>query len=221
MKLRGVVAGSTLYALVYALLGWDRYATYHSGADLGLFVQTLSTAFERDGFRNTLEGANHFTYHFSPVLYLVAPPLIVFKTPLVLVVVQAVACALVASGLYAVARRRTSERTAFAIAAIGWVYPPLAGVTFTDFHENGLVPAATVWLLWALDANRLKLAALFALCLLAIKEDQGLILAAAGIGTAVAFGIRGHRPRAWFGVAMTLAALAIFALYFTVVRPLA
>ena len=221
MNGRAVVAGSALYAIVYALLGWDRYATYHSGADLGLFVQTLASAFDAHGFRNTLEGGNHFTYHFSPILYLLAPALVLAHAPLVLVVAQAVACALVAPGLYAIARRRTGERTAFAIAAIGWVYPPLAGVTFTDFHENGFVPAATVWLLWALDANRLRPAALFAACLLATKEDQGLILAAVGLGMAAFFGVRGDRVRARFGAGLTVASLATFAAYFALVRPLA
>ena len=39
-----VVAGAcVIYAIVLAALGWDRYATYHSGADLGEFVQTIAT----------------------------------------------------------------------------------------------------------------------------------------------------------------------------------
>ena len=37
-------------------------------------------------------------------------------------------------------------------ACIALVYPPLVGVAFTDFHENGFAPAAIVWLAWALDA---------------------------------------------------------------------
>ena len=221
MSARAIWAGSAVYALVYFFLGWDRYATYHTGADLGLFTQTLASAFASDGFRNTLEGGNHYTYHFSPVLYLFAPLLVLVHSPLVLVAAQAVAGALVAPGLYAIARRRTNPHTAFWIAAIAWVYPPLAGVTFTDFHENGFVPAATVWFLWALDAKRLGWAALFAAGLLATKEDQALILAAVGLGAAIFFARHGDRSRARFGAGLAVASLATFVLYFGVARPLA
>jgi len=213
--------GSAAYAFVYFGLGWVRYATYHSGADLGLFVQTLASAFTPGGFRNTLEGANHFTYHFSPVLYLCAPILIAARSALALVAIQALTCSLVAPGIYALASRRCEPRVALSIAAIAWVYPPLAGVTFTDFHEDGLVPAATVWLLWALDARRFGVAAIAAALLLATKEDQGLILAAAGAGSAIFFGIRGDRERTRFGVAVAAVSIAVFVTYFAVVRPLA
>ena len=217
---RLVWTGSAAYALAYFFLGWNRYATYHSGADLGLFTQTIASALG-GGFRNSLEGGNHFTYHFSPILFLCAPLLLLAHSALALVAIQAVACALVAPGIFAIARRRTGERAALGIAAVGWVYPPLAGVTFTDFHENAFVPAATVWLLWALDARRLGLAALFAAILLATKEDQGLILGVLGLGAAIYFGRRGDRASAAFGAGLTVVSLAIFVAYFAWVRPLA
>ncbi len=212
--------GSGIYALVYFLLGWNRYATFHSGADLGLFMQTMASAFG-GGFHNTFEDGNHFIVHFSPIFYLCAPFVLLTHSALALVAIQAIATALVAPGLYAIAVRRTSERAAFGIAAIGWFYPPLVGVTFTDFHENGFAPALTVWLLWAIDVRRLSLAALFVLLLLGVKEDQGLILAATGFGAAVYYARRGDAARIWFGVALVLVSLAIFVAYFELVRPLA
>jgi len=212
--------GSGVYALVYFFLGWDRYATFHSGADLGLFTQTIASAFGA-GFHNTLESGNHFIVHFSPVFYLCAPFVLLTHSALALVAIQAIATALVAPGLYAIAVRRTSEQTAFGIAAIAWVYPPLAGVTFTDFHENGFAPALTVWLLWAIDVRRLSLAAIFALLLLGVKEDQGLILAVTGFGVAVYYARRSDPARVWFGVTLVLIALCVFAAYFELLRPLA
>jgi hypothetical protein len=152
-------------------------------------------------------------------LYALAAPLVAAHSALVLVGAQAVAGALVAPGLYEIARRRTGERAALGIAAAAWLYPPLAGVTFTDFHENGFVPAATVWLLWAIDARKLGAAAVFAVLLLATKEDQGLILAATGFGTAFWFARDADRERAWFGLGLCLASLATFAIYFGLIRP--
>jgi len=207
------------YGLVYFGLGADRYLTYHSGADLGLFTQSIASAF--GGFHNTLEGANHFTYHFSPILFLCTPLLLAVHSPLALVAVQALAGALTAPALFFIARRRTDDGVAFAIATIPLLYPPLAGVTFTDFHEDGFAPAATLWLVWAVDGRKWVWAIVFVLLTLGIKEDQGLILAVCGVFGAVYFARRREWPGIVFCASATVLALATFASYFAFVRPLA
>jgi uncharacterized membrane protein len=216
---RAVAAATIAYASIFFVLGALRYATFHSGADLGLFVQTIATAFH--GFHNTVEGASHFAYHFSPILYVLALPLWLTRSPLVLVAAQAIATALVAPPLYAIARRRTGEWNAAALACIALLYPPLQGVTFTDFHEVAFVPAAIVALLWAIDARRFWLAALFAAIALASKEDQATALTFVGIVGAVYFARRHERRPAMFCIGMTIVSVAVFVAYFTLVRALA
>jgi len=207
-----------LYAAIYFALGADRYATYRSGADLGLFTQSIATVFH--GFTNTLEGGSHFTFHFSPILYLCAPLLLATHSPLALIAIQAAAGALAIPALYLLARRRLPERLALGIALVAALYPPLAGVTFTDFHELGFATAAALWLLWAVDGRRFGWAAFFAALVLAIKEDQGLILAWAALFGIVYFWRRHDRTAIAFCAGTGVAALATFALYFSVVRPL-
>ena len=79
-----VTVATVFYAIVFSLLGANRYATYHSGADLGLFAQSIDTAFR--GFHNTFEAGSHFAYHFSPILYLCAPLLWAARSDVVLAV---------------------------------------------------------------------------------------------------------------------------------------
>ncbi len=196
--LRRTWIATAVYALVYVALDYDRYATYHSGADLGLFAQTISSA--GHGFSNTIEGGSHFWFHFSPLLYLFAPLLWLVRSPFALLAVQAVACALIAPPLFMIARRRIPERLAFGVALAGLLYPPLAGIAFSDFHENGLVPAATLWLFWAADARRWRAAAVFVAVCLCIKEDQALIVGFAAALAAIYFARRGDRD----GVAFSL-----------------
>src|SRR5690242_14918642 len=93
---------SLAYASAYFALGTDKYVTYHSGADLGLFTQSISTVFH--GFLNAMEGGSHFTFHFSPILYLCAPLLLWWHSPLALIALQAFACALTAPPLFLLAR---------------------------------------------------------------------------------------------------------------------
>jgi uncharacterized membrane protein len=216
---RAVTTATIVYGAVFFVLGAARYETFHSGADLGLFVQTIATAFH--GFHNTVEGTSHFAYHFSPILYVLALPLWLAHSPLVLVATQAIATALVAPPLYAIARRRTNEWNAAALACIALLYPPLQGVTFTDFHEVAFVPAAIIALLWAIDARRFAWAALFAAIALASKEDQATALAFVGIVGAIYFARRQEQPATMFCVGMTLASIVVFVTYFTLVRSLA
>ncbi len=103
------------------------------------------------------------------------------RTPLVLVAIQAVATALTVPPLFLIARRRVPEPLAAWVAAVALLYPPLAGVAFSDFHENGFAPAATLWLLWAVDARRWRAAAAFVAVCLAIKEDQAPLVAFAAL----------------------------------------
>lgn len=210
---------AALYAAVYLALGTDRYVTYHAGSDLGLFTQSIAAAFA--GFGNTTEGGNHFTFHFSPILFLCAPLLLATHSPLALVATQAAAGALVAPPLFLVARKRVSDRLALGIACVALLYPPLAGVTFADFHENGFAPAATLWLLWAVDARRFWAAAAALVLTLGIKEDQAPILAFAGLAAAAYFARAGDRARALFASATVVCAVASFVLFFEVVRPAA
>ncbi len=214
-----VWSATAAYALLYSALGCIRYVTYHAGSDLGLFTQSIATVLT--GFSNTTEGGSHFTYHFSPLLYVCAPALIATHSPLALVALQAIAGALVAPPLYLIARKRIPEPLAAGVAFVALLYPPLAGVTFADFHENGFAPAATLWLLWAVDAGRLRLAAILTLVALAIKEDQAVLLAFAGLAGAVAYARAGDARRARFCGATAVFAVATLVTFFTLVRPAA
>ena len=50
-------------------------------------------------------------------------------------------------------RARAATATARLAALVVWLYPPLAGLIFGDFHENGFAPAAVAWTLYAFDAG--------------------------------------------------------------------
>jgi uncharacterized membrane protein len=207
------------YAVVLFLLGADRFITYRAGADLGLFTQSIATVFR--GFSNTVERGSHFTFHFSPILYLCAPFLLLFHSPLALTALQAIGGALAIPPVYLIARKRLPEALSFTIACVTALYPPLVGVTFTDFHENGFATAATLWLIWALDVKNFRLAALFLVVTLSIKEDQAAILCAVGLISLVYFLRVKDRERATFAGAACLLSAFTFVAFFEFVRPLA
>jgi uncharacterized membrane protein len=214
-----LTAACVVYAVALTLLGADRYASYHSGADLGEFVQTIATPFS--GFGDTPEGGSHFLHHFSPLLYLCSPFLLLTHSPVALVAIQAVAGALVAPAIYLLVRKRAGSWLALLAAGATLLYPPLVGVTFTDFHENGFAPAVIAWLAWAVDSRRWGVAALFVAIGLAIKEDEALMFVVLGAGFAAWARRRGDTGLFRFAAGTALASALTLGLYFAVVRPLA
>jgi len=214
----GVWLASAIFAVVLTLLGIDRFVTYHSGADLGEFVQAIASPLA--GLHDTVEGS-HFLHHFSPLLVLCSPALLLAHSEIVLIAIQAAATALVAPALFLLLRRRVDERLALLVAVVALVYPPLVGVAFTDFHENGFAPAAIAWLAWAVDARRWRIAALFAAVALAIKEDEAAMLLVLGAGFAVWAARNGDRALARFAGGVAIASVVTLVLYFGIILPLA
>lgn len=202
--------------MVYSWLGIARYRSYHASCDDGLFAQTIASAFH--GFRNTPEGASHFAFHFSPILYAVAPLLWALKSPIVLIVVGAVACAVTIPAVYYIAARRMTADYAAAVSVVAALYPPLGGVAFTDFSENVFAPAAAAWLLWAIDGRKMAPACIFATLCLCIKEDQALFVAFLGVLGMFYFGRRREQPWVRFSAVLTVVALVTLGLFMSVVR---
>jgi uncharacterized membrane protein len=177
VKDRLVWLGALLYAAVFTALGALKYAVHRNLVDFGIFEQTAASAF--GCFCNAIEGS-HWAFHFSPILYLAGAVVAVVRSPIALVALQSAACALVAPPIAALVAARADVRSARIAALVVWLYPPLAGLAFGDFHENVFAPAAIAWLLWAFDQGYYRLVALFAVIALAVKEDQAVFLAVAG-----------------------------------------
>ncbi len=170
--------GALLYAAIFTALGAAKYAAHRNLVDFGIFAQTAASAF--GCFCNTVEGS-HWAFHFSPILYVAGAVVAVVRSPIALVALQSIACALVAPPIAALVGARAPARIARLCALVVWLYPPLAGLAFGDFHENVFAPAAVAWAIWASDAGRWRLMLAFAALALAVKEDQAIFLAIAGL----------------------------------------
>ncbi|HEX3672283.1 MAG TPA: DUF2079 domain-containing protein, partial [Candidatus Cybelea sp.] len=213
MRDRLLWLGAIVYAALFTWLGWIKYAGHRNLVDFGIFTQTAASAF--GCFCNPIEGS-HWAFHFSPILYLAGAALALFRSPLTLVALQAVAGALVAPPIYALVRARCDVRAARLSALVAWLYPPLAGLTFGDFHENGFAPAAVAWTLYAFDADLLGWAIAGAVVTLTIKEDQAIFLGIAGALGAWRF--RGS-PRGSAAAAVAVLSILVLIAFFGYIRP--
>jgi uncharacterized membrane protein len=214
MRDRFLWIGCAVYAVAFGALGALKYAVHRNLVDFGIFAQTAASAF--GCFCNAIEGS-HWAFHFSPILYVTGAALLVVRSPMTLIAMQAVAGALVAPPIYALVRRHGGTLAAGRLSAVVvWLYPPLGGLVFGDFHENGFAPAAVAWMLYAFDAGAIWRCLAGAIAVLAIKEDQALFLAIAGALGSWCF--RGTaRGRVAALVAVLSLAVAVF--FFAFVEP--
>jgi uncharacterized membrane protein len=211
---RFVWIGTAIYAVLFTSLGAIKYGAHRNLVDFGLFSQTVASAF--GCFCNPIEGS-HWAFHFSPILYLPALGLLLFHSPMLLVALQAIAGALCAAPVYAMVLRRTDRRIARFAAVVVWLYPPLAGLTFGDFHENGFAPAAVLWTAYAFDAGYLTLAAICAAIVLMVKEDQAIFLGIAAAGSAFVY--RSDAKRCRLSIAVAVVCALVLIVFFLLIQP--
>lgn len=213
MRDRLLWIGCLVYAALFTWLGSVKYDAHRNLVDFGIFAQTSASAF--GCFCNPIEGS-HWAFHFSPILYAVGIALRVVRSPLTLVALQATAGALTAPPVYGLVRARSDVTAARLAALVTLLYPPLAGLVFGDFHENGFAPAAVAWTIYAFDAGLIAAAAIAAVVTLSIKEDQAVFLAIAG-----ALGAWWYRGTARGRLAAAVGVLSVGVLiaFFGFIRP--
>jgi uncharacterized membrane protein len=203
--------GCVAYAVLFTCLGALKYDVHRNLVDFGIFAQTAASAL--GCFCNPIEGS-HWAFHFSPILYVVGAAVAAFHSPLTLVALQAIAGAVVAPPIYALVLRSSGDAGIARLGALTvWLYPPLAGLIFGDFHENAFAPAAVAWTLYAFDAGSIAGTIAGSAVVLAIKEDQAIFLSIAGALGAWWFrGTTRGRVAAGIAVASALVCVTYFAL---------
>ncbi len=168
----------------YATLSLFRYWQLGPGSwDLGIFTEYVKQYADLRAPIVDIKGAgfNLLGDHFHPIVALIAPFFRLFPTPVTLLVAQA---ALAAASLIPVSRAAAAKLGTGAGRAIGAAYGlswGLQQMVDNDFHEIAFAVPLLACSLSALICGRRRAAALWALPLVFVKEDQGLTVAAIGV----------------------------------------
>ncbi len=195
-----------------AVVRQQRMAT--SGFDLGVFEQGVRGYAGLGAPVSALKGTGFSLLgdHFSPALAVLAPLYRLFPDARTLLLAQAALLALSALPVARLAVDRLGPvRGAAAGCGYGLSWGLWSAVEF-DFHEVAFAVPLTAFAVEALACGRWRAAVGWALPLLLVKEDQGLVVAAVG---AYVFA-RGRRR---LGAATVLAAVGVTALAVCVVIP--
>lgn len=188
--------------------------------DLGNMTQAVwSTAHGHFLSVTALDGRqmSRLGSHVDPFLALLAPLFRVWPSPILLLVLQALAVTSGALPVYWLARKHLeNERAAVHFAVAYLVFPTTQWNAFTassDFHPASFAIPLILYALWFLDGDRLLPFAACALLAASTKEQMPLVVGCLGIWYAVT------RRRVVVGGCIFLVGAAATAVAFLVVIP--
>jgi uncharacterized membrane protein len=214
-----VIGGAILFAAVYGLLSWLKYRAYMDARyDLGNMVQAVyNTA--HGHFLEITSGdleprqMSRLGSHVDPILALFALPWLIWPSPVVLLVAQAVIVATGAWPAYRFGTRVTRDPRAGAFLAGAYLlYPALGFLVLNEFHPVALATPLLLWAFLYMDEDRWVRAAVFLVLAAACKETVPLVIAFMGAFFAI-------RKRSWWPLLVTVIGVAWFATAVWVVIP--
>ncbi len=212
----GILAGAAAMAVLLAVLGWLRWATFHNETFDLAFYGRMSWGFVHAELWEPIVGAHALGLHVSPVLL----PLglvgwLVDGTIPVLIVSQALALAATAWPLARMGQRSLGDAGALAGAAAWLLFPNLAHVGSYEFHPGTLAVLPMAWMLEALDRGSARGLLLGALGVLLCREDLALVTMLAGlVGWRLVPGLRAA------GRGLAIGSFAYALLFVLVLHPL-
>jgi uncharacterized membrane protein len=206
------------YAAGFSALSILRHRAFQTGRfDLGNMVQAVwSTAHGHPLQITGLRGdeISRLAAHFDPILAAFAPLWLLWPSPDMLLVAQAIAIALGSLPVFWLARKHLgSERAGVGFALAYLLYPPTQWLTLNEFHPVALACPLLLFAIWFLDERRLLPFLVFGLLATTTKEEIGFVVAALGLWWALA---RGRRLE---GAAVLAAGTAVALIAIEVVIP--
>ena len=205
-----VIVGALLFAVIYALLSWLKYRAYMDARfDLGNMVQAVyNTAHGR--FLEITTGElkprqmSRLGAHVDPILALFALPWLVWPSPVMLLVLQAVIVATGAWPAYRLGTRITRDPRAGALFAGAYLlYPALGFLVLNEFHPVALAAPLLLWAFLNIEEGRWLWALPFLVLAAACKETVPLVIGTMGVYFAI-------RKRSWRPLILTAVAAAYF-----------
>src|SRR3954454_15826179 len=196
-----------LLATLYAAISIQQYRRMDSYIfDLGFFESVIRDYAHGHLPHVPVTDTTSATLHFSPVLALLAPVVLVWPSPIAVLTSQAV---LVAIGVVPLMRVAVRGWMAWAVAVSYGLAPGVSALIGFDFHEVAFAVPLLAFSMAAMVRGHHRSAVLWALPLVLVKEDLGLTVAALGLVVL----LRGSRRWGAFAMVFGVVVFAVVAIW--------
>jgi len=177
-----------LYTIVFSYFTILKYYAFKAFAwDLGIFNQTFWSTLHGKFLYSTVElfiipSGCAFGTHVSPVLLFILPLYAIYPAPETLLILQSFILALGALPLYLLARDSLNSKLAGAAFATAYfLYPPLHGVNWFDFHTQAFLPVIFLFAVYYLTKGKWVRYFLFTVLALTIAENVSILVVFVGL----------------------------------------
>jgi len=172
----------SLALLFFTACTWASYARWanfeYRTFDLAYYVQALWQLIHGQ-FQVSVEGVPLLGNHVEPIVLLIAPLFVVFRHPMVFVVVQNAALASMGPVAFNIGQRLGLDRkTALLLAAALLLTPASGYIALHEFHPEALTAPFLLLMLQARLRGSLRAHWGWLIALLACKENMALLIAA-------------------------------------------
>jgi uncharacterized membrane protein len=213
---RSVYAATVVWAIGFAAAAAVRHWLFlQRRYDLGNMTQAVSATAHGHFLEVTEAGGaqvSRLGIHVDPIIALFAPLWWLWPSPVVLLVVQAIALAAGAAPLFWFARKHLpSEKDAALVAGAYLLAPSVGWNAIVEFHPVALAVPLLIFSIWFLDEDRFWPFAAAAGAAMLCQEQVGLIVACLGLWHAW------HKRRLVPGIAIASVGLLVSALDFGVI----
>jgi len=216
---KALLAQLPLALVVIGAIGYAAYFSFHtlgyhwnghtSTYDLAIWENVVWHALHGDPQLKTTpifgpEGGSHLALHATFIAFVVAPIYGLAQCAENLLILQSVLLGAAGIPLFLFARRHIGDAGACILSLIYFLYPAQHGAHLYDFHFLTVTPFFAWWAIYALDAKKRALAAVFIILTLAVRED----VAASMVVIGAYYVLSNKSPKA--GAALALFSLAYF-----------
>ncbi|MEC4892306.1 MAG: DUF2079 domain-containing protein [Oscillatoria sp. PMC 1051.18] len=195
--LRLVVAAAIAFFLLTLFLTLHRHYSFYSSYDQGIFNQVFWNNLHGRFFQSSLSSQlstnvvhndelptvyyHRLGQHFTPALLTWLPIYALFPNPATLTVLQVIFVTAAGLVLYALARQYLAPNLAGLITISFYCANAILGPTLANFHDLSQIPLFFFTLLLAMEKRWWWLFAIFAILILAVREDSAVILFGIGV----------------------------------------
>jgi uncharacterized membrane protein len=174
-----------LYILVFGTLTVLKHEAVETTAfDLGNMDQAVWNSIHGRflPFTNWGEEGTRLAYHVDPILIIISPLYLIYSDPRTLLVLQSVVVALGAWPIYLLARERLGTSPAAVVFPVAYLlFPALQAANMFDFHPTTLVAGLIPYAFYFLEKRKYLCFFLFAVLIMACKEEMSLVVVMLGI----------------------------------------
>ena len=212
-----VIIGYIVMSAILALSIVLRYKSHNGSTfDLGIFAQIYHYMAKTGLPLSTLERnvlLSHYAVHLSPILYLLLPLYMVFRSVEFLLIIKPL---IVFSGVFPIMlmckKKKFRNLTTLIVSGLYLLYPALSAAMNFDFHENIFLPPLILWTLYFIKTDKWLPIIISVILTLMIKEDAALYIIFIGLYTLL------YHKKRLKGVVISVMGISYFAIAVAIIN---